>query len=443
MTLRGTSFRTRLLLIAAVGLILRLFYVFVLARSVHGIGDWYFFHWGANLLADGHGFIDPLEYVFHGRSLQSAGHPPLWEILLSGVSWLGGTGELAHRAVGCVVGSGTIVLIGLLGRRIGGVRVGLCAAGIAAVYPVLIGADGSLMSESLYGLLVAGAMLLAYRLDERRDVGSAAALGAVIALAGLTRSEGLLLMLLLALPVALRTGSGRWLRLAAAAGACVLVLAPWTIRNAVVFDRFVPVSNNDGTLFAGANCGTTYRGIDVGFWNIKCIPERTLDNEAAQARVWRKLGEDYARDHASRVPAVVGVRLLRTWDFFQPRRMVLYNEGRWVRIEQASLAAYWLLLPFAIGGLVLLIRRRAPLLILLSPILLVTVATAIGYGTPRFRHAAEIPLVLFAAVALTTLAERRLSRAARPSEPAQPATPPASPSPSRALRALTRRSSPR
>ena len=48
---------------------------------------------------------------------------------------------------------------------------GLIAAGLAAVYPTLIAADGALMSETLYGALVALALLAAYRLldaPERR-----------------------------------------------------------------------------------------------------------------------------------------------------------------------------------------------------------------------------------------------------------------------------------
>ena len=73
----------------------------------------------------------------------------------------------------------------------GGARVGLLAAAIAAVYPVLIGADASLLTESLFGLCVAVAMLVAYRLLDRPSAGWALALGVVIRVASLARSEGL------------------------------------------------------------------------------------------------------------------------------------------------------------------------------------------------------------------------------------------------------------
>jgi 4-amino-4-deoxy-L-arabinose transferase-like glycosyltransferase len=412
---RPTSFRARVAAIAVAGLALRLGYVFGPARHVKGIGDWYFFHWGANLIADGHWFVEPFEKMFHGRLVPSAGHPPLWELLLSGASFLGGTSYLAHRAVGCVLGAGTIVLIGLLGRRMGGERAGLVAAGIAAVYPVMIAADGSLMSEGLYSLLIAAALLMAFRLRERGDVRSAAGLGALIALAGLTRSEALALLPLLALPIALTRPAGRWRLAGVALLAAALVIAPWTIRNWAEFERPVLISTNDGTLLAGANCERTYHGRDVGFWNIECISERSIANEAKQEARWRSEGLTYAEDHASRLPAVLAVRLLRTWDLYQPRRMVRFAEGRWVRADQAGVIAYFVLLPVALAGGWLVRTRRGDLLTLLAPVALVLLLSLIGYGIPRFRVPAEITTVVLAAVTVTHLLERRRPSGARPS----------------------------
>jgi 4-amino-4-deoxy-L-arabinose transferase-like glycosyltransferase len=409
------SFRTRIALVALAGLAIRLAVTLGPGRHVKGIGDWYFFHWGANLNADGHWWLDPLLYTFKGRSLASAGHPPLWELLLTPVSWLGGTSYLAHRAVGCVLGAFTIVLCGLLGRRVGGERVGFAAAIVAALYPVFIGADSSLMSESLYGLLIAGALLLAFRLADGAGWRTAASLGAVIALAALTRSEALLLVPLLALPIALLRGprAGRWLRAGAVVAAAVVVLAPWTIRNWAEFGRPVLVSTNDGTLLAGANCDSTYHGRDIGFWDIECISKRRIANEAEQSVKWRAEGADYAFDHVGRWPAVVAVRVLRTWDFWQPRRMVLNAEGRWIRIDQAGVAVYYLLLPLALFGGWLIRRRRTELLILLVPVVLVLVQSAIGYGIPRFRMAADVVIVVLAGVAIVSLLERRSLRARR------------------------------
>jgi hypothetical protein len=55
---------------------------------------------------------------------------------------------------------------------------------------------------------------------------------------------------------------------------------------------------------------------------------------------------------------------------------------------------------------VLLRRGRQPLIILLSPAILVTVAGALGYGITRLRMAADVSIVVLAAVAMVALLER-------------------------------------
>jgi 4-amino-4-deoxy-L-arabinose transferase-like glycosyltransferase len=402
-SLRLESFRARLAAVAAAGLALRLVYVHVLERGVRGLGDWHFFHSLPNLMADGRGFVDPFVLAARGEEAATALHPPLWPLVLTPVSWLGGESALAHRTVGCVLGAGVIVLLGLLGRRIGGERTGLVAAGIAAAHPLLIAADGSLMSETLYGLLVLCVLLLALRMLEAPGRLTALALGVAIGLAALTRSEALLLLPLLALPVALAVRPGRWARLALACAGCVLAVLPWTVRNLAAFDRPVLVSHNDSTVFAGANCDRTYSGEDLGGWNLQCISGRRDDlGEGEQAEIWREEGLDYAREHAGELPGVLAVRVLRSWSLWQPRRQLEFGEGRARWAETAGVIAYFLLVPLALWGAVLLWRSdRGPLLVLLSPVVLVVASSLVAYGVPRFRHAADLSIVVLAAYAVS------------------------------------------
>jgi 4-amino-4-deoxy-L-arabinose transferase-like glycosyltransferase len=401
------AFGVRLAGIAAVGVGVRLVYLLTIGRHVTGIGDWHFYHWQANDLAAGRFFVEPFRLRLDGVSLPSAGHPPLYPAVLSIMSVLGGTSELAHRAVGLPLGAATIVLVGLLGRRVGGERLGLVAAVLCAAYPLMIAVDGALMSETLYGPLITVVMLAAYRLHDRPGRGIALGLGAIIGLAALTRSEALLLVPVLAWPVALRGGRGGAARAGLAALGCVLVLSPWTIRNAVEFGRFVPVSNNDSTVIAGANCPLTYHGVDLGGWNIRCISRRSEDNEAAQAATWRREGLDYARDHAGRLPVVAAIRLLRVWDLWQPRRQVIFAEGRQTRVEQAGVAMYFVLAVLGVAGALALRRRRELLLILLAPALAVSVSSVVGYGIPRLRHTFEPALLVLAAAGLVWLWDTR------------------------------------
>jgi 4-amino-4-deoxy-L-arabinose transferase-like glycosyltransferase len=405
------SFPARLAAVVAVGVALRAIYLFTIARHVVGIGDWWFYHWQAQSIAQGHGFIEPWVLLGTGQYRASAIHPPLYPLVLSGFYKLGLHSTLAQRALGLGFGAITMVLIGLLGRRVGGAKLGLIAAAVYAVYPVMIAADGNLMSETLYGALIAGMLLAAVAVLDRPTWRRAALLGALIALAALTRTEALFFLPFLVLPVAWRaqpTWRGRGGLVLAAGIACAVVLAPWTIRNEAVFGRFVLVSTNDATVIAGANCDRTYHGTNIGGWDITCAAKITKTNEAAQAAIWRRQGIDYAENHLSRLPLVVVMRELRVWDLWQPRRQAkVFSEGVQIDVAQIGVAAYYVLMLLAIPGLLLLRRRARPLLlVLLSPAVVVIVSTAIGYGVPRLRHSFEIPLTVLAAAGIVSIQER-------------------------------------
>jgi 4-amino-4-deoxy-L-arabinose transferase-like glycosyltransferase len=381
------GFARRLAAIAAGGLAVRLVYSLVLTPHLRGLGDATYYHDLANALADGRGFVNP------ATGMPTALHPPLFPLVLAPSSLLGLDTYNAHRVVVCLIGTATIVCVGLLARQVAGDRAGLLAAAVAAVSPVLISADGAVMSETLLGLLVVLAVLAAYRLASMR---SAVLLGAIVGLATLTRGEALLLLPLL-LP---------WRRpklAAAVVAAFVVVLVPWTVRNLSTFDKPVALSTNDGGLVAGANCPSTYKGRDIGSWDIRCVPTAPASDESVASQRARTHGVDYATDHASRVPLVVAARLGRTFELLQPVRQAEQAEGRAEGLELAGAIVWWALLPLGVYGLVLLRRRGVPITPLLAPFALAVAATLIGYGVPRFRHPADVALAVLAGVALDAL----------------------------------------
>jgi 4-amino-4-deoxy-L-arabinose transferase-like glycosyltransferase len=289
------------------------------------------------------------------------------------------------------------------------------------VYPMLVLLDGSGRSESLYVLLLALALVLAYRLRRAPGWKTAAALGAVIGLAALTRSESTGYLLLIALPAVWMARPDRRDRLRLA-GVTVLafaiVIAPWQARNLTTFERPVALSTNEGGLLAGANCGLAYYGVGIGTW--PCFPSLrpTLERDESEVS-WRLRNEafDYIGDHLGRLPAVIGVRVLRTWELWDTRDQASIEiniSERHLRVHQAGVLALFVLIPLAIWGAVVLRRRGEPLSLLLAPIVLVTVLSALTYGTSRFRAGADVSLVLLAAVAI----ERAREWLARRREPA-------------------------
>ena len=155
-------FTTLLLVVVAVGLLARIAYVFVIGRHVHLGFDAIWYELQGSNLAHGKGYIDPGNYFGSGRHVPTANFPPLWPALLAVADLIHLDSRTRNQLVGAAVGTITVGLTGLLGRRIVGFRTGLLAALLVAISPMLIAADGSLMSESPYVALIIAVTLSAY-----------------------------------------------------------------------------------------------------------------------------------------------------------------------------------------------------------------------------------------------------------------------------------------
>jgi 4-amino-4-deoxy-L-arabinose transferase-like glycosyltransferase len=407
-------FRLVLAALALAGFALRLAYG--LAADVpRGFGDDVWYSQVANGLVDGRGFSDPFhslsggKVVFGslGQALPTAFHPPLFPALLAIPSALGLDSYTAHQVVGCVLGAAVVPVVGLLGRRLADPRAGIATAAIAAVFIPMIARDALLMSESLYGVLIALSLLAALRLREQATGRRALALGAAIGLAALTRFEAILLVPLLAAPIAFRLEPGRRLRTIALVSVAVLALClPWCMRNSLQFDQPTQVTTGDGSVIAGANLHETYYGSELGGWDFAALYRtragRHLDpNEAVQSDRWRDEGLEYARDHAGRLPVVLAARALRTWDLFpwSPRARAAIGAGSYKHIRALEYPAQLMLLAaiaLAIAGGVALRRRGRPIWPLLVPLMIVTLISVLGHGDPRYRHGGDVALVVLA-----------------------------------------------
>jgi 4-amino-4-deoxy-L-arabinose transferase-like glycosyltransferase len=413
------------------------------------VGDQLFYNSEANFVAKGHGFNEPLAGVRGKAEGPAADHPPLTVFVLSPVSWLVDHPPLSwwiheslddhmreHRYTMVLLGTLLVLLIGLLGRRIGGDSVGLVASGIAAVSPNIWVNDGLVMSETITGLTVVGAMLLALEVRRRPTLGVAAALGFMCGLAALARAEMVLFIPLLAIAVPLtihRSWRERAGLSAIAAGLAVLTLAPWVAFNMARFDQPTWTSTNDGIALLGSNCDIVYYGPDIGLTSISPGPRNCLQDppppgdQSDVAKIYRKQAFDYIGNHKSRLPYVVLARIGRTWGVYRVGDMVWFNEGegreRW--ITRLGVIVLYPTLLLAVTGSVVLWRRRqrAALWILLVPAIVVTIGSALTYGQTRFRAAAEPSLAILAAVAI--IATVRMFRGTPMSEPASSESVPA------------------
>jgi 4-amino-4-deoxy-L-arabinose transferase-like glycosyltransferase len=400
-----------LLAIVAVGFAVRVAYVTFAKLDEDLKGDQIFYSAAADVLSNGRGFIEPFNPdppPLEGSD-PAADHPPLTVMVLAPVSLVTGENENAHRFTMAILGTVTVLVLGLLGRELGGDRVGWFAAGIAAVYPNLWVNDGLVMSETLAALAVALALLSAYRFRRRPALRTAAVLGLLCGVAALARAELVLLVPLLAVPVTVfvpwRRGMSWWRPAVAAGGAFAIVVGPWVGFNLARFEEPTYLSTNDGIALLGSNCDQAYYGEGTGLTTFECLPDFPPGDQSVRSRIFRDEAFDYMREHKGRAVVVALARVGRTWSVFRPGDMLTFNQGegreRWV--TAIGLVAFYPLVLLALGGIVVARRARTAVWPLLVPIVIVTVASALTYGQTRFRAPAEPSLVVLGAVGLAAV----------------------------------------
>lgn len=439
---RGPSFAVSALTVTAGAFIVRFATLLTVAPTRTDGGDPLFYHSTANILARGGGFPEPLNFIAHQDWIASALHGPLYPVVLSFSSRFGGSTYFDHKIVSILIGTAVVALTMMVAKRVAppdrAAGVALLAGVLAAVYPNLWLVDGVMFPEGLMALCTLAVVYFAYRWRERPGVLFAVLMGATTALAALTRGEGLLLSVLVITPwIMLRREipwKRRFVQLTAAAIACVVVLAPWMLRNLRSFDDFVPLSTNGNELFVYANCDDTYSGSFLGFWQWDCqqrLRDQGVDgtgDEAAKSLFWREVGLDYARENADQLPKVLAARVLRQWDLFRPWQNadLAPVEGRDRDAARLGLVMYYGLVAGSAVGVWSLRRHRRPLLPLVAQFVSVTLTAAYAYGTTRFRVPAEPVLCILAAAGFWPAAQwirRRLARRRRHSSEADESDP--------------------
>src|SRR3954463_139335 len=196
------AFLLRLAPLLLVGLGLRLVYSLLIVKTQPLLGDGLEFHNLAYSIADSPRYAQA-SFLTPDRVLPTADKPPLYPLVLALFTAVGGHGWIPHQIAGAVSGNCAVAVTAFLARRVAGDTAGLVAAGLAAVYPMLIAADGSFRSESLYALLIAATLLSGYALCDRPTVRRALVCGVLVGLATLTRSEAVVLLVLVVFPAAL------------------------------------------------------------------------------------------------------------------------------------------------------------------------------------------------------------------------------------------------
>ena len=322
---------------------------------------------------------------------------------------------------------------------------GLIGAAAVAVYPAFLEYGGMLMSEPLAAPLLSGAVLAIFwardgsRLEAEgvtdprggartwpRWLIAGLALGALAMVRPEYLAVGVLLAVVIFFSGALpslrlsfvtqrvaseRSGRAWWLWLGRAAivlAGVAVVVVPWTVRNAVALDRFVPISTGGGqVLYAGTYLPSDGDPEKVGAGVVAEHSE--LFGPAAAQRL--RLEQILSRLAAATYPELETDQALsrmgreQLWDDVseEPLEYAGFVAGKVGRIwshgprevmrEAVWEALHWALVGFGLLGLVVLAwRRRWEALVLATVFLSITAVSALLVASPR-RVLVMIPLV--------------------------------------------------
>jgi 4-amino-4-deoxy-L-arabinose transferase-like glycosyltransferase len=338
----------------------------------------------------------------------------------------GGAHEGTARIVEALLGVAAIVVVFLLGDRLGGRRVGLMAAFAVAVYPPFIHSTGELMSEPPAILTLPAAVLAFLWASEQERLRAWLAPGLLFGLTAMFRPEYLLVAAAFVVLAAVRVGRARgWRPGLAGAGlllaALLLPIVPWTIRNADVLGRVVPISTGSGkALYVG-----TYLPADGEYQRVKAILAERYDglhlapnsealNEVDPVPLFNRVADRYSQLPRDSALGKIGKQNFSKYfgeDPFGYLAMTVRKVGRmWSSGVGAAMSSsvgrvvQILLVALGLAGLALLgVRRRWwELLALGTPIVLVTLVGAASLAAPRRNEVLMTLVFPLAALALSS-----------------------------------------
>lgn len=345
----------------------------------------------------------------------------------------GGPREGTIRILEALMGVGTILVVFLLGWRLGGRWPALLGALGVAIYPPFIHSVGEIMSEPPAMLSMPAAVLAflwawdrtagraqtetgeeatgdAAAPDEPAPRGSAWCWllpGFLFGITAMFRPEYALVAGAFVVFAAVRWAWERQWRLSTAAvglmvAALLLPIVPWTIRNFVVFERFVPISTGAGkALYVG-----TFYPADGEYQRVKAIlykrktgislpPQSKELGKVNPTPLFSEVAERYPELPRDSALSKIGKENFSKWFGAHPLGYVgmlfrkvgrMWSSGVGAALETTlGRVIQVILVLLGVAGLVLLgIRRRWwETLCLAAPIVLVTLVGAASLAAPR------------------------------------------------------------
>ncbi len=349
----------------------------------------------------------------------SARWPPGYSAVLGGVYWVFGVDPIGGELFNALVGALTVVGLMVFVEHAIDRRTAVVAGTILCVLPGPILWTDVLVTETLYTAVFVVLFIVLARATP--TWGWLVTIGVIIGLGGLIRGEALTWGLL---PI---VAFWRELprvelvkRVAGIAAVAVMVLLPWTIRNAVVMDAFVPVATNASqTLWSGHNPAATGAQTYPPDSYYDQFDETVPLRELQSSKALRNDALDYMFTHPLRELELIPLKLIHLnrgdsyaldWVNDAPDGPPISS----INVERISIiadASYYALLALTLLGAFTLGRSfwatRGGRLIAASFLTALFLYGFLYYGNYRYRVPYEPLMVVVAATVLTRLWARR------------------------------------
>lgn len=384
-------------------------------------------------IAQGHGYPPSNRAPGGGPS---AFRPPGYPVFLAAVYVIAGhAAPSLGRLAGAFLGTLSVILLGLIALRLWGKRVGMLALCIAAIAPPVVILSTALISEALFVPVMLAAVATAIEARRsKRQWRWAVVTGVLVGIASLTRTNGLLLLLPLVIafaPTRSRRRPAAWAASALLVIAACLTVAPWTVRNWIVFHSFIPISDETGYTLAGtynhaSRADRKFPAVWIEAEHGASPEYARILREGRRAR-WNEVTygnhlqaaaiADIARDPAY-ILKVGYWNTVRMFDLGEVQFAVdnLHDTGIPLGPALLVINSTPLLLVLAFGGLLTRSTWRAPKWLWLVPLCLALSVFVTGFI--RFRAAIDPFLVMLAALLLADLLQQLSERRRRrPREP--------------------------
>ncbi len=391
-------------------------------------------------LISGHGFsFDRGWYPFTDANTPTAHWSFLYSVFVAAVYAILGVHPLAARLVQAILGGIALPLMVYLftGRVFGASRsqvfskkmnergfntdhIALLAAGVTAIYFYFVLYAATIMTETFYMAALLWALERSIALAEQPTWKRATLLGIGLGIATLLRQSVLpwvAVLIVWLLWVGWRSG---YLRRMIAGTSLALALmfaavAPFTLRNYLVYGQFLLLNSNAG--YAMYSAQHPMQGTHFQEFAAAPVPDDLQGlNEAQKDRILMQRGIGFVLADPGRYLLLSLSRVPAYFEFWPTSDTTLINNiGR--------IGSWGLFLPFIVYGLWLALRAASPraaggwLGFSITPLAMVVLFTTfysllhiLTWAMPRYRLPIDAVLMLFAALAIYDLTRRVMVR---------------------------------